>query len=135
MTTLAVPPFTGQTVVQLPVVCTYDFEVTASKYFHAVDEGEVPLAFLFTGTMFYAGVDGRLRTALLPWDREAAFALPVAVWKSLMQRYFPDSAWLRLRRDAFDRLWAYKARHALPTWEDAVDALLRASEEPSAWTR
>ena len=34
------------------------------------------------------------------------------------------TAWLRLRKDSFDRLAAYKSRHALATWEDAVDALL-----------
>jgi hypothetical protein len=135
MATLAVPSFTGGTTVALPVACTYDFEVTASKYLHAVEDGEVPLDFLFTGTIFYGGEGGRLRTAMVPWDREAAFALPVSVWKDLMQRYFGDSAWLRLRKDTFDRLWAYKASRALPTWEDALDALLRAREEPSAWTR
>jgi hypothetical protein len=121
--------------VALPVACTYDFEVTASKYLHGVAEGDVPLDFLFTGTIFYGGEDGRLRTAMVPWDREATFALPVSVWKDLMQCHFGDTAWLRVRREAFDRLWAYKTRNALPTWDDALDALLRASEEPSAWTR
>jgi hypothetical protein len=135
MATLSVPAFTGGTTVALPVACTYDFEVTASKYLHGVAEGDVPLDFLFTGTIFYGGEDGRLRTAMVPWDREATFALPVSVWKDLMQCHFGDTAWLRVRREAFDRLWAYKTRNALPTWDDALDALLRASEEPSAWTR
>lgn len=30
--------FTGSSVVELPLPCTYDFEVTASKYLHALDE-------------------------------------------------------------------------------------------------
>ena len=45
-----------------------------------------------------------------------------------MDRHFPDSAWLRLRRDSFDRLHAYKARGSHLSWEDAVDALLRDAE-------
>jgi hypothetical protein len=64
--------------------------------------------------------------AQIPWDTEAEFRMPVELWHGVMDRYFPDSAWLRLRRDTFDRLYAYKARHALASWEDAVDGLLRA---------
>jgi hypothetical protein len=132
--TVVVPAFSGRTSVALPVVCTYDFDVTATKYLHAVEDGDIPLEFLFSGTVFYAGDRGLLHTARVPWDRDAVFALPVRVWKDVMQRYFPDSAWLRLRKDAFDRLWAFKSRRALPTWEDALDALLRESKEPSPWT-
>ena len=134
-TTLVVPPFEGATTVGLSVACTYDFEVIATKYLHGVGYGDVPLEFLFSGSIFYAAADGSLRTARLPWDREAAFDLPVDVWTALMDHYFPHSAWLRLRKDAFDRLWAYKTRRALPTWEDAVEALLRESEGATTWTR
>jgi hypothetical protein len=126
--TAHVPPFTGTTIVDIPVPCTYDFEVTAAKYLHALGSGEVPLEFLFSGTLFYT-VDGHLQVAQIPWDTEAEFRMPVAVWQGAMERYFPDSAWLRLRKDTFDRLYAYKARHALVSWEDAVDGLLRAGEE------
>ena len=41
-----------------------------------------------------------------------------------MERYFRGTAWLRLRKESFDRLAAYKSRHALPSWEAALDALL-----------
>jgi hypothetical protein len=122
--TLVVPPFTGSTVVDLPVACTYDFDVAAAKYFHALGDGEVPLELLFSGTVFYAAEDGALRTAQVSWEHEAAYRLPVAVWKEAVDRHFPGSAWLRLRRDVFDRLYAYKAQRALPTWEAAVEQLL-----------
>ncbi len=46
-----------------------------------------------------------------------------------MERYFPNSAWLRLRKDTFDRLYRYRVRASLPTWEDALERLLRAAEE------
>jgi hypothetical protein len=46
-----------------------------------------------------------------------------------MDQYFPNSAWVRLRKDVFDQLYDYKVRKGLPTWEATVEALLRASEQ------
>jgi hypothetical protein len=128
-TTLQVPRFSGSTVVDMPIPCTYDLEVVAAKYFYALEDGEVPLEFLFSGTVYYAEEGGRLQIARISWEKEAEFRLPVRVWKEMMERYFPNTAWLRLHRDAFDRLYDYKVRMGLPTWEAAVEALLRASEQ------
>jgi hypothetical protein len=128
-TVLQVPPFSGSTVADMPVPCTYDLEVVAAKYFYALEDGEVPLEFLFSGTVFYAGEDGRLQVARISWEKEAEFRLPVRLWKEMMEHYFPNSAWIRLHRDAFDQLYDYKIRKGLPTWEAAVEALLRASEQ------
>ncbi len=128
-TNLQVPPFSGSTVVDMPVPCTYDLEVIGSKYFYALEDGEVPLEFLFSGTVYYAGEGGRLQIVRISWEKEAEFRLPVRLWKEMMERYFPNSAWIRLRKDAFDRLYDYKVRRGLPTWEAAVEALLRASEQ------
>jgi Family of unknown function (DUF6084) len=128
-TTLQVPRFSGSTVVDMPVPCTYDLEVVASKYFYALEEGEVPLEFLFSGTVFYAVEGGWLQTARISWEKEAEFRLPVRVWKEMMEHYFPNSAWIRLRRDAFDRLYNYKVRGGFPSWESTVEALLHASEQ------
>ena len=41
-----------------------------------------------------------------------------------MEHAFPGTAWLRVRKDSFDRLCAFKSRNALASWEDAIDALL-----------
>ncbi|HVD34572.1 MAG TPA: DUF6084 family protein [Rubrobacter sp.] len=128
-TVLQVPRFSGSTVVDMPVPCTYDLEVVATKYFYALEDGEVPLEFLFSGTVFYAAEGGRLQTARISWEKEAEFRLPVQLWKEMMERYFPNSAWIRLHRDAFDQLYDYKIRMGLPTWEATVEALLRASEQ------
>jgi hypothetical protein len=128
-TNLQVPPFSGSTVIDMPVPCTYDLEVIGSKYFYALEDGEVPLEFLFSGTVYYAGEGGRLQIARISWEKEAEFRLPVRLWKEMMERYFPNSAWIRLRKDAFDRLYDYKVSMGLPTWEAAVEALLRASEQ------
>lgn len=126
--TVLVPRFTGSSVTDLPIACTYDFDVAAAKYFHALADGEIPLLFLFSGTIFTASAAGGVQIAQIPWEKEATFRLPVARWKELMQRYFPNSAWLRLRRDVFDQLYRYKAANAHPTWEAALEALLRTQE-------
>ncbi len=123
-TTVVIPPFQGSTRVELPVSCTYDLEVAAAKYFHALGDGDVPLEFLFSGTVFYLGDGGALRTAQIPWECEAQFRLPVRTWKLAMENHFPGSAWLRLRKDVFDRLVAYKGQRTLPTWEATIEELL-----------
>jgi hypothetical protein len=122
--TVVVPPFERRADVAVRVPCTSDFDVVAPKYFHGVQRGEVPLDFLFSGSVFYDDAAGALRTARLSWEAEAAYRLPVTVWKEMMEHYFPGAAWLRLGRDAFDRLYAFRAARALPTWDAAVDALL-----------
>jgi hypothetical protein len=128
-TVLQVPRFSGSTVVDMPVTCTYDLEVVAAKYFYALKAGEVPLEFLFSGTVFYSVEGGRLQTARISWEKEAEFRLPVRLWKEMMEHYFPNSAWIRLHRDAFDELYDYKVRRGFLTWEATVEALLRASEQ------
>jgi hypothetical protein len=128
-TVLQVPPFSSSTVVDMPVPCTYDLEVVAAKYFHALQDGEVPLEFLFSGTVFYTEERGWLQTARISWEKEAEFRLPVRLWKEMMEHYFPNSAWIRLRRDAFDLLYDYKLRRGFPTWEAAVEALVSIDEQ------
>jgi hypothetical protein len=123
-TTLVIPPFAESTVVDVPLPCSYDLEVAASRYLDALGGGEVPLEFLFSGSVFYSGPGGALQTARLSWSHEAGYRLPVRVWKDTLERYFRGTAWVRLRKDSFDRLAAYKARHALASWEDAIAALL-----------
>jgi Family of unknown function (DUF6084) len=122
-TTLVIPAFAGETTADLDVPCSYDLEVAASRYLDALGDGDVPLEFLFSGSVFYDD-GGRLQTVRLSWEKEAAYALPVRVWKETMERYFNGTAWLRLRKESFDRLSAFKSRHALATWDDALDVLL-----------
>jgi hypothetical protein len=123
-TTSVVPPFTGSTLVDVLVPCSYDLHVVASRYFDALQDGDVPLEFLFSGTVFADGPAGGLQATRISWESDAEFRFPVQVWKATMERYFGATAWLRLDKRAFDRLTAYKSRHALATWEDTVDALL-----------
>jgi hypothetical protein len=124
-----VPRFTDMAAVDLPVPCTFDFNVAATKYFDALEGGEVPLTLLFSGTIFYEDEDRGLQVSQIPWEKEAAYRLPVQVWKDMMGLYYPNCAWLCLRKDVFDRLVRYKSRHAVPTWELALDNLLSAADE------
>jgi hypothetical protein len=128
---VAVGPFLDSILVDLPVPCTYDFNVALTKYFYALEDGEIPVTLLFSGTIFHEGDDGALQVAQIPWDKEAAFRLPVPVWKDMMERYYPNSAWLCLRRDVFDRLYEYKSRRGLPTWEETLESLLPDSSNGS----
>jgi hypothetical protein len=126
--TAAVPRFVGETMADLPVTCTYDFNVASAKYFHGLEHGHVPLLFLFSGTVFYRDGQGALQISLISWVNEASWRMPVATWKETMEHYFPNSAWLRLRKDVFDRLYRYKAQRTLPTWEAALEELLQRQE-------
>jgi Family of unknown function (DUF6084) len=123
-----VPGFTGSTEVDLPVICTYDFEVAAAKYLHALGDGDVPLLLLFSGTVFSRGEQGVV-VEPVAWHQEAGYRMPVRVWRDVMDRYFPDSGWLRLRRETIDDLQRFKARRALPTWEQAIEALLKEARD------
>ena len=123
------PAFQDSAVVDLPVPCTFDFNVAATKYFHGLADGDVPLCFLFSGTVFYADGAGALQVAPIPWDKEARFRLPVKSWREMMDIYYPNTAWLCLRRDVFERLYQYKVEHGVPTWEQAMERILPALEE------
>ncbi|MDF3341825.1 DUF6084 family protein [Mycolicibacterium septicum] len=122
-----IPGFTGSTQVELPLECTYDLEVVGAKYLHALDDGMVPLQFLFSGTVFTRGTRG-FAVQQIPWDREDHFEMPVAVWQQLMAQHFPDTGWLRLRHDTLTELANYKARWGMLSFEEAIDNLLTRQE-------
>lgn len=127
--TVPVPRFEHEITVELPVPCTFDFEVIATKYIYALEDGELPLIFLFSGTIFFRDQDGDLQIAQIPWDNEASFRLPVSVWKDVMRFYYPNAAWLYLHQDVFNRLLEYKTRHGIPTWDAALERLLTEATE------
>ncbi|WP_219413821.1 DUF6084 family protein [Pseudonocardia nigra] len=124
-----VASFAGQTEVDVPVAYTYDFEVGTAKYFHGLAGGEIPMLLLFSGTAFRRTDDGGFEVEQVPWSLEARYRVPVTVWRDLMDRFFPNSGWIRLRSDTIDALQRYKAGKALPTWEDAFAALLKQAGE------
>jgi Family of unknown function (DUF6084) len=130
-TTVVVPAFSGSARVELDVPCTYDLEVKASRYMNALAGGTVPLELLFSGSVFYTGEGGRLQTAMIGWDKEAAFDLPVAVWRDTMDQHFPGSAWLRVGRETYDRLNDLRSREQHASWEETLGSLLEHREGSS----
>lgn len=123
--------FVDSTEVDLPIACTYDMEVASAKYFASLGDGEIPLLLLFSGQVFLRGEAG-ISIEQVPWHKEAAYRLPVAVWRELMDIYFPGSAWIRLGRESLDRLQRYKSSRVLTGWDEALDALFKEAgvEEP-----
>lgn len=125
---IATPPFTGACVVDLPVPCSFDFSLAATKYFEAMEADAIPLCFLFSGTIFYRAGDNVLQVGQVAWDKEAYFRLPAATWREVRNMHYPDGTWLHLRRDVFDRLNQYRSRLGLPNWEQTLEKLLSAEE-------
>ncbi|MET9470331.1 DUF6084 family protein [Streptomyces sp. NPDC006544] len=125
---LMVPSFTGETEIDVVVPCTYDMDIAASRYFSSLEDGEAPLLMLFSGTAFTGA--GGFHVEPVPWDREASYRMPVAVWHEMVEQHFPGCGWLRLPRDVMDDLLAFRSRHALASWEATVRTLLDAAAEP-----
>jgi hypothetical protein len=128
-TSSVIPQFTGVTGVDLQVPCTFDFSVATTKYFNGLSEGDIPLCLMFSGTVFYADPSGALCVAPISWDKETKFRLPLKVWKDMMDAYYPNSAWLCLRRDVFEDLHRFKVERGIPTWEQAFEIMLASQRE------
>jgi hypothetical protein len=122
-----VSSFEGSIDVDLPIACTYDFEVAGTKYFHALEDGDVPLLLLFSGTTFVQERAG-LVVAPVAWHEEASYRMPVRVWREMMDQYFPNQGWIALGRETLDELARYKAARGLATWDQVVERLLKEAE-------
>ncbi len=129
-TAATVGSFTGEARATLSVQCTSDLAVAAAKYFYALEAGDVPLLFLFSGTIFYANEQGLLQVQPISWNAESTYLMPVRAWKDLMEEHYPNTAWLGLHRDVFDRLLALKRNEGDATWDQTVERLLALAEEP-----
>lgn len=121
--------FTASTQVDLPLPCTYDFEVAASKYLHALREDGVPLQLLFSGTVFLRSGTG-FAVERVPWDCESRYRMPVEVWTAVVDQSFPNTGWLRLDRSTLQSLARFRSARGLTSWDDTLDALLTTAPEP-----
>lgn len=119
-----VPGFTGATTAEVPIPVTYDLEVGFGRYFHALDTGDVPLLFLFSGTVFQKAQAG-FAVEQVPWDKETTFRMPAETWRRLMEAHFPGEGWLRLPHGTIDELRRFKSERGLPTWDMTIEALLK----------
>jgi hypothetical protein len=119
-TSIVVPSFDNSIVVDLPIPCTFDFNVAATKYFAGIETGEIPISFFFNGTIFYEREDSALQVAQISWEKEASHRMPIRIWREMMDAYYPNTTWLCLQRDAFERLYAYKVKRGIPTFDEAL---------------
>ncbi|QLL09256.1 DUF6084 family protein [Mycobacterium vicinigordonae] len=126
-----VPGFAGNTTVALPLDCTYDFEVTAAKYMHALSEAAIPLQFLFSGTIFVKS-DRGFSVQQVSWDCEARYDMPIQVWRDLVALHYPNTGWVRLRHETVSALAGYKSAHGILDLDLAVSTLLTESARREA---
>jgi hypothetical protein len=130
LSTAMVQGFTRVAEVSLPLECTYDFEVAASKYLQALRDGAVPLLFLFSGTVFVQGERG-FSVRQVSWECEAQHEMPVSVWNDLIRMHYPNAGWVRLGHDTVSALAAYKSARGMLDFEDAVTTLLAEASQVS----
>ncbi len=129
--TAMVQGFDFVTEFDLPVACSFDFEVSGSKYMQALRGGAIPLVLLFSGTVFTRGPRG-FAAEQLSWSLEAPCLLPVATWRELMDLYFPGAGWIRLERSTIDALSREKATRGLTSWDQTLAQLMSPVEDSVA---
>lgn len=125
-----VGPFSHEATTVLSVPCTYDLNVATAKYLYALESGDVPLLFLFSGSVFYVNGAGQLQVERISWKKESTYRMPIQVWRDLMEQHFPNHCWLYLQRDVFERLYSYKRQNGLTTWEQVIERLLAENSSP-----
>jgi Family of unknown function (DUF6084) len=127
-TSVNIPAFSGSTVYPVTVACTFDLSVGTTKYFHGIADGDIPLTFLFSGSVFYKSGEGALQVGPISWNKEARFRLPVQLWRSAMDLHYPNAPYLTLRRDVFEHLYRFKMSNGLATFDEAIQKMLTIAE-------
>jgi hypothetical protein len=112
--------------IELPLPCSYDFDVAATKYLHAIGSGEIPLSFLFNGTVFTRGATG-FEVEQIPWHTDIEFRMPAATWRDAIDLFFPNAGWIRADRSSITALDRFRTEHGLTGWEETISALLSAA--------
>ena len=127
-----VPRFEGSSAFAIEVPCNYDLEVAATKYFYALEDGEVPLSFHFNGTIFYPGDDGRLQVVPVPWSASARLGMPVSTWRAMIAEHYPGIGWVRLTDETMRALSDLRASRGLPSFDACVRELIENEAARSA---
>jgi hypothetical protein len=121
------PAFSGSASVEFEVLCNYDLELAATKYFHSIEGDEVPLSFHFNGSVYYPDEDGRLQIVQVPWDTAVDYKMDLSTWKRMIDSYYPNRGWVALERETLEALRRERAQRGLPTFDDTVRQLLEGS--------
>jgi hypothetical protein len=128
-----VPSFSGSTAFGLEVPCTYDLEVAAAKYFYALRDGQVPLAFHFNGNVFYrAPASGELQVTPISWSTSADYRMPIGAWRAMIAEHYPGGGWIRVGDRTLAGLNERRASRGLLSFDDCVTELLEVADERRA---
>lgn len=119
-----VPSFRGEVTFEVPIACTYDFEVATAKYFASLPDGVAPLDFHFNGTIFYSGEHDRMQIVHVPWSCTARYRMPVAIWRKAVAARFAQTGWIRLHEETLDRLRRRQTDRAAPSFDVVISDLL-----------
>jgi hypothetical protein len=119
-----VPTFTRAGIFALPVPSTFDLEIAAARYFSSLDDGDVPLAFHFSGSILLRGEDGRVQVVSVPWSCSTTWRMPIATWRALMRRHYPGRGWVALQEETVERLTLYRREHGLHSFDACVERML-----------
>jgi hypothetical protein len=112
-----VPSFTGSTSFELELPCSTDLELATTRYFEGVEGGEAPLAFHFSGSIFYRGQHDRMQLTMVPWHSTAQFRLPLETWRKAVG---DRGGLVRVTDETFEALRRYRLDRGLPSLGSAV---------------
>jgi hypothetical protein len=115
------PSFTGSTSFELELPCSTDLELATMRYLDAVPDGEVPLAFHFSGSIFYRGRHDRMQLTMVPWHTTAQFRLPIETWRKAVG---DRGGLVRVTDETFEALKRYRTDRGLPSLGGAVSDLI-----------
>ena len=119
-----VPAFNETCRIELPVPCSYDFHLAATKFFYGVETGDIPLLLLFSGAIFFRNDENELQIGQIAHHKEATYRLPVQVWQRMMDECHRGSVWLRIDRKLFDEIYRVRRERHLADWNGALRFLL-----------
>lgn len=119
--------FSGETLTQIEVPCTYDFDVTATRFFHALSSGDVPVRMFFSGAIFYVGAKG-FWCERVPWSAEAAYRMPAVVWRDAMRGCYGSDAMLRVKAETLQRLHRMRSLGGALSWDELFERLTGVGE-------
>jgi len=114
--------FVRERVIEIELPCSAELELVASKYFFAVQAGEVPLRLMFSGSVLYGAE--RVQVAPIDLSRELVLPLPLRLVQDALELHHADRQLLGLQRDVFERLVRYRRERSLPSWEHVIERLL-----------
>jgi Family of unknown function (DUF6084) len=113
--------FRGSTSFELQVPCSSDLELATTRWFDAVPDGEAPLSFQFSGSVFYCGEADRLQLTRVGWHTETQFRLPLETWRATVGE---RGGLVRVSSDTFEALRRYRLDRGLHSLDAAVADLL-----------